>query len=53
MVHRGGKSWTSTRDRTRRFHESKLRYFEKLGASRFELGCLRLAGAIRTGVARH
>ena len=52
VVHLGGRSWRSPRDQRRRFHQSKLRYFEKVGAGRLELGCVRLAGAVRTGLAR-
>lgn len=52
VVHRGGKSWQSRRDQKRRFHESKLQYFRKLGVSRVELLCIRLLGAIRTSVMR-
>lgn len=52
VVHRGGKSWQSRRDQKRRFHESKLRYFQKLGVSRVELLGIRLRGAVRTSVVR-
>jgi len=52
VVHRGGKSWHSRRDQKRRFHESKLRYFRKLGVSRVELLGVRLRGAVRTSVVR-
>lgn len=50
VVHQGGESWGSTRDQKRRFHQSKLRYFESLGASRLELGWVRAFGAIRTSL---
>ena len=49
VVHRGGQSWASGHDQRARFHESKLRYFETLGSTRFELGCVRLAARLRTG----
>lgn len=52
VIHHGGKSWRSRRDQTRRFHESKLRYFEKLGASRIELWGIRLVGRIRLALTR-
>jgi GT2 family glycosyltransferase len=52
VLHHGGRSWRSSRDQRRRFHESKLRYFEKLGASRFELRCVRIAGLLRTNTVR-
>lgn len=52
VVHRGGGSWRSPREQRRRFHESKLRYFQKVGAGRLELGCVRLAGAVRTAASR-
>jgi GT2 family glycosyltransferase len=51
VVHRGGKSWQSKRDQKRRFHESKLRYFQKLDANVLELALLRLMGIIRTKTA--
>ena len=52
VVHGLGQSWSSRRDQRRRFHQSKLRYFQKLGATPLELGYLRLAGAIRTRMKR-
>ena len=52
VVHGLGQSWQSRRDQRRRFHQSKLRYFETLGATRLELGWLRLAGLIRTRMER-
>lgn len=52
VVHGLGQSWQSRRDQRRRFHQSKLRYFQKLGATRLELGWLRLAGLIRTRMER-
>lgn len=52
VVHGLGQSWQSRRDQRRRFHESKLRYFQKLGATRLELGWVRLAGLIRTSLER-
>lgn len=52
VVHGLGQSWQSRRDQRRRFHESKLRYFQKLGATRFEMGWVRLAGLIRTRMER-
>ena len=51
-VHRGGKSWQSRREQRRRFHESRLRYFERMGVTRFELRCVRVTGIIRTGLTR-
>ena len=50
--HHGGRSWQSGREQRRRFHASKLRYFEKLGAGRLALACVRLAGRVRTAVER-
>jgi hypothetical protein len=52
VIHHGGRSWRSRRDRVRRFHESKLRYFEQLGASRLELTLIRLTGVVRTTLVR-
>jgi N-acetylglucosaminyl-diphospho-decaprenol L-rhamnosyltransferase len=52
VVHEGGRSWQSTRDQRRRFHDSKLRYFENLGVTRIELQCVRLAGLVRTSLVR-
>jgi GT2 family glycosyltransferase len=52
VVHQGGGSWRSRREQRRRFHESKLRYFQKVGAGRLELACVRLAGMVRTAAAR-
>lgn len=52
VVHQGGGSWRSAREQRRRFHESKLRYFQKVGAGRLELGCVRLAGAVRIAASR-
>ncbi len=52
VVHAGGMSWRSRRDRTRRFHESKLHYFEKLGATSAELRCVRVVGAIKSRLVR-
>jgi GT2 family glycosyltransferase len=49
VVHHGGRSWTDPAEARRRFHRSKLRYYEKLGVSRFELQCVRLVGAVRGG----
>lgn len=51
VMHRGGESWRSKRDQVRRFHASKLRYFEKLGVTRVERECIRLLGAIRSRTA--
>lgn len=50
VVHSGGKSWQSRREQKLRFHRSKLRYYEKLGATRLELAFVRVAGAIRTSL---
>ncbi|HEX3622117.1 MAG TPA: glycosyltransferase family 2 protein [Acidimicrobiales bacterium] len=52
VVHHGGKSWGSRREQTRRFHQSKLRYFENLGASRLELRLVRLTGSVRSALLR-
>lgn len=52
VVHLAGASWRSGRERRRRFHQSRLRYFEKIGAGRLQLGCVRLTGLIRTRLAR-
>lgn len=52
VTHHVARSWRSTRDRTRSFHASKLRYFERLGASPMELACIRALGALRTALAR-
>lgn len=52
VVHQGGGTWQSPRERRRRFHESKLRYFQKVGAGRVALGCVRLAAAVRVGASR-
>jgi GT2 family glycosyltransferase len=49
VVHHGGRSWTDPGEARRRFHRSKLRYYEKLGVSRLELQCVRLVGAVRGG----
>jgi N-acetylglucosaminyl-diphospho-decaprenol L-rhamnosyltransferase len=48
VVHLGGASWDDRRGPGRRFHESKLRYYEKLGVSGLELGCVRAVKAIRS-----
>ena len=50
VLHRGGQSWQSRREQRRRFHHSKLLYYDKLGGSRFGLRCVRLAGRIRTSI---
>jgi N-acetylglucosaminyl-diphospho-decaprenol L-rhamnosyltransferase len=47
VVHHGGKSWRSPREQVRRFHQSKLRYFEKLGVTPAERWCIRVVGVIR------
>lgn len=52
VVHAGGRSWRSKREQVRRFHQSKLRYFEKMGASQFELRCVRFVGAVRSLLVR-
>lgn len=52
VVHYGGRSWRSRREQTRRFHQSKLRYFETLGATRIELWCVRIVGILRTATVR-
>ena len=52
VLHHGGRSWQSVRDQRRRFHAGKLRYFEKLGAGRLALGCVRLVGRVRTAMER-
>lgn len=52
VLHEGGRSWQSTREQRRRFHESKFRYFENLGVTRLELQCVRLAGLVRTSLVR-
>ena len=51
VTHHVGKSWRSARERTRSFHASKLRYFQRLGAGPIELGCIRALGALRTAAA--
>lgn len=52
VVHLLGRSWTSRQDQRRCFHESKIRYFEKLGASHLELACARLVGRLRAAPLR-
>ena len=52
VVHMGGQSWQVQSDQVRCFHESKLRYFEKVGAAGMDLLCVRVLGGIRTAVAR-
>ncbi|MDQ4067944.1 MAG: glycosyltransferase family 2 protein [Actinomycetota bacterium] len=47
VVHRVGGSWQSDIEKRRRFHASKLVYYEKLGASRLELHYVRMVGAAR------
>ena len=49
VLHHGGRSWTDPGEARRRFHRSKLRYYEKLGVTRLELRCVRLVGALRAG----
>ena len=51
VVHMGGRSWQSRTDQVQCFHVSKLRYFEKLGATKFDLCCVRLLGLVRTALA--
>ena len=51
VVHHGGASWDDRREARRRFHESKLRYYEKLGVSNLELQCVRAVTAIRSSLA--
>lgn len=50
VVHLGGESWRSKREQKRRFHESKVRYCQKLGATGLELRWVRLAGVVRTSL---
>lgn len=52
VVHMGGRSWQVPSDQVRCFHESKLRYFEKLGAAGMDLRCVRVLGRIRIALAR-
>ncbi len=52
VLHHGGRSWQSGREQRARFHASKLRYYQKLGAGRLALGWVRLLGSVRTAVAR-
>ncbi len=52
VVHMGGRSWQSRSDQVQCFHESKLTYFEKLGATRFDLRCVRVLGLVRTALSR-
>lgn len=52
VVHAAGASWASTRDQKRRFHRSKARYAEKLGASAVEVGVIELLGRLRATAAR-
>jgi N-acetylglucosaminyl-diphospho-decaprenol L-rhamnosyltransferase len=52
VVHSGGRSWRSRADKRRRFHRSKLLYFETIGATPVELAGIRVLGAVRTGMAR-
>lgn len=47
VIHHGGKSWQSTADQRRRFHRSKLRYFEIVGATSLELQIVRWTSLIR------
>jgi GT2 family glycosyltransferase len=51
VVHHGGRSWPSNADRVRRFHASRLLYFERLGATPLELGIVRLTARVRGMVA--
>jgi GT2 family glycosyltransferase len=52
VVHLGGRSWQSRTDQRERFQQSKLTYFQGLGASDAELRYVRVMKRIRTGVAR-
>lgn len=53
VVHMGGRSWQVPSDQIRCFHESKLKYFEKVGAAALDLRCLRVLGRVRTTFARY
>jgi N-acetylglucosaminyl-diphospho-decaprenol L-rhamnosyltransferase len=52
VLHHGGRSWQSGREQRRRFHAGKLRYYEKLGAGRLALACVRVVGRVRTAIER-
>lgn len=52
VVHIGGKSWQSRTDQRQCFQQSKLTYFENLGATPLELQYVRLVKRVRTGLLR-
>ena len=52
VVHIGGKSWQSRTDQRECFHESKLKYFESVGATPPELYYVRMMKLVRMGVHR-
>lgn len=51
VVHAGGGSWRSNSAKRRRFHESKVLYLEKVGATPFELRCVKVLGRLRIAIA--
>lgn len=52
VVHIGGKSWQSRTDQRQCFQQSKVTYFENLGATPLELQYVRLVKRVRTGLLR-
>ena len=48
VIHSGGRSWDSAPEKRRRFHRSKLLYFQKLGITQVELLAVQITSGLRT-----